>query len=113
MKRELSFYEKFLKLKELIVGLPFEVSMDEKMEAFYSLVDLLLKKGVYKNDGSIQKWRVNSIQYLREVVDLLDEDNLQRAFSVYKRKHALMTAMEIMALRRKYNITSLYNKINK
>ena len=78
MKRELSFYEKFLKLKELIVGLPFEVSMDEKMEAFYSLVDLLLKKGVYKNDGSIQKWRVNSIQYLREVVDLLDEDNLQQ-----------------------------------
>ena len=41
-----------------------------------------------------------------EIFDFeLDEDNLQRAFSVYKRKHALMTAMEIMALRRKYNIS--------
>lgn len=41
-----------------------------------------------------------------EVFDFkLDEDNLQRAFSQYRRKHALMTAMEIMALRRKYNIS--------
>lgn len=41
-----------------------------------------------------------------EVFDFqLDEDNLKRAFSKYKRKHALMTAMEIMALRRKYNIS--------
>lgn len=42
----------------------------------------------------------------KEVFDFrLDEDNMQRAFAKYKRNHALMTAMEIIALRNKYNIS--------
>ena len=35
----------------------------------------------------------------------LDEENLKRAFKKYKRNHALMTAEEICALRKKYNIS--------
>ncbi|WP_026520062.1 type II TA system antitoxin MqsA family protein [Butyrivibrio sp. FCS006] len=35
----------------------------------------------------------------------LDEDNLKRAFTKYKRNHALMTAEEICDLRKKYNIS--------
>ena len=80
MRKDLNFYEKFQKLRELIVGLPFgeEVSIERRHEAFFSLVDLLVKKGVYKNDGSIQKWRENSIQYLRDVIDSLEESDLQQ-----------------------------------
>lgn len=41
-----------------------------------------------------------------EVFDFkLDDENLKRAFKKYKRNHALMTADEICALRKKYNIS--------
>ncbi len=72
-------YEKFPRLRELIFGLPFEeeVSIEKRHEAFCSLVDLLIKKGVYKNDGSIQRWRENSIEYLKDVVHSLEEYELQ------------------------------------
>ncbi len=41
-----------------------------------------------------------------EVFDFkLDEENLKRAYKKYKRNHALMTADEIYALRKKYNIS--------
>ena len=80
MKKDPSFYDKFPRLRDLIVGLTFEneVSIEQKQKAFCSLVDLLVKKGIYKNDGSIQKWRENSIQYLKDVVDSLEEDELQQ-----------------------------------
>ncbi len=42
----------------------------------------------------------------REVFDYaLDESNLRKAFAKYKRNHSLMTAEEICALRKKYNIS--------
>ena len=83
MRKNLDFYEKFPRLKELIVGLTFEedVSIEQKQKAFRSLVDLLVKKGVYKNDGSIQKWRENTIQYLREIVHFLEESDLRQVLS--------------------------------
>ena len=76
----MSFYEKFPKLRELIIGLPFEeeVGIEQKEKAFCSLVDLLIKKGIYKNDGTIQKWRENSIRYLRKIIDSLEEDDLRQ-----------------------------------
>ena len=63
--------------------MPFEeeVSIEQKEKAFHSLVDLLVKKGVYKQDGTIQKWRENSIQYLKDVIGFLDEYNLRQVLS--------------------------------
>jgi hypothetical protein len=80
MRKDLDFYDKFPRLKKLVVGLEFEedVSIEQKQKAFRSLVDLLVKKGIYKNDGSIQKWRENTIQYLKEVVNFLEEHDLQQ-----------------------------------
>ena len=72
-------YDLFSKLRELIEGLSFEeeVSDEEKENAFRLLVDLLIKKGIYKNDGSIYRWRENSIQYLEDVIRSLEEYELQ------------------------------------
>ena len=79
MRKNSNFYENFPRLRKLIIDLPFDenVSIEEKQKAFCSLVDLLVKKGVYKSDGSIQRWRENSLQYLREIIDLLEESDLQ------------------------------------
>ena len=86
MRRDLKFYEKFPRLRELIVSLPFEedVSIEQKQKAFRSLVDLLIKQGVYKNDGSVTRCRESCLQYLEEIVDLLDEPDLQQLLSEQK-----------------------------
>ena len=83
MERDQNFYHQFQRLDDLIASLPFdeEVSAEQKKEAFYSLVDLLVKKSVYKNDGSIHKWRENTIQYLREVANFLEEEDLEQVLS--------------------------------
>ena len=83
MKRKQDFYSQFQKLNELIFSLPFEeeVTIEQKEKAFHSLVDLLVKKGVYKNDGTIQKWRENTVQYLREIANFLEEIDLQQVLS--------------------------------
>lgn len=83
MRKNLEFYEKFPRLRELIFGLPFEeeVSIERKQQAFFSLVDLLIKKGIYKNDGSVQKWRENSLLYLKDIVESLKEEDLQLVLS--------------------------------
>lgn len=82
-KKNQDFYRKFQRLNELILSLPFEedVRPEQKKMAFHSLVDLLVKKGIYKNDGSIQKWRENTILYLREVADFLEEADLQQVLT--------------------------------
>ena len=86
MRKDSDFYEKFSGLRELIVDLPFEeeVSIESRWNAFCSLVDLLIKKGIYKNDGTIQKWRENSIQYLKDVIDSLEESDLQQILTDQK-----------------------------
>lgn len=83
MRRKQDFYSQFQKLNELIFSLPFEekVTIEQKEKAFHSLVDLLVKKGVYKNDGTIQKWRENTVQYLREIANFLEEIDLQQVLS--------------------------------
>ena len=83
MRRDPSFYSKFKRLNELISSLPFDerVSIEQKQNAFYDLTNLLVQKGVYKNDGSIQKWRENCLQYLKEIADSLDESDLQLLLS--------------------------------
>ena len=50
MRKDLNFYDKFPRLKKLVVGLEFEedVSIEQKQKAFRSLVDILVKKGIYK-----------------------------------------------------------------
>ena len=70
MRKNPDFYCNFQKLNELILGLPFDedVTSEQKQKAFHSLVNLLVKKGIYKNDGSVQKWRENSLQYLKESI---------------------------------------------
>lgn len=80
MKKDPIFYENFPKLRELISNLSLkeDVSKEERQKAFYSLVDLLVKKGVFKKDGTIQKWRENSLEYLREVIHSLEESDLQQ-----------------------------------
>jgi hypothetical protein len=83
MRRDTDFYRKFQKLNELFLKLPFDecVSIEQRQNAFYSLANLLLKKGVYKHDGSIQKWRENSLKYLKEIAGSLDESDLQLLLS--------------------------------
>ncbi len=83
MKKNQDFYRKFQRLNELILSLPFEedVRPEQKKMAFHSLVDLLVKKGIYKNDGSIQKWRENTILYLREVANFLKEADLEQVLT--------------------------------
>ncbi len=86
MRRKQDFYSQFQKLNELIFSLPFEenVTTEQKEKAFRSLVDLLVKKGVYKNDGTIQRWRENTVQYLREIANFLEEIDLQQVLSDQK-----------------------------
>ena len=71
-------YERFLELKREL-----DLSLDEmdagiRGEVFHSLVGLLLKKSIYKKDGTIQKWRGNALQYLLDVVAFLGEDDIQQ-----------------------------------
>ena len=83
MKRDENFYCRFQRLNEFVLSLPFEedVTIEQKKKAFHSLVDLLVKKGIYKSDGTIQKWRENTIQYLREISSFLEETDLQQILS--------------------------------
>ena len=83
MKRDENFYCRFQRLNEFVLSLPFEedVTIEQKKKAFHSLVDLLVKKGIYKSDGTIQKWRENTIQYLREIASFLEETDLQQILS--------------------------------
>ena len=83
MKRDENFYRRFQRLNEFVLSLPFEedVTIEQKKKAFHSLVDLLVKKGIYKSDGTIQKWRENTMQYLREIASFLEETDLQQILS--------------------------------